>query len=204
MVLNSGFAVIISSPSGAGKTTVTKRLLKKVKKSHLSVSCTTRKPRTGEKDGKDYFFISKSKFISLKKKNSFLETATVHGNLYGTLKSEVYLNLKKNKIVFLDIDWQGARLIKNKIKDNIFSIFLLPPTLATLKKRLLKRHNDNKDLAIKRFSSARKDIKHWSEYDYVLVNDKIQVCTHAIFKKINMCLEDKENKKKISKILKGL
>ena len=191
MVLNSGFAVIISSPSGAGKTTVTKRLLKKVKKSHLSVSCTTRKPRTGEKDGKDYFFISKSKFISLKKKNSFLETATVHGNLYGTLKSEVYTNLKKNNIVFLDVDWQGARLIRNKIKDNIFSIFLLPPTLATLKKRLLKRHNDNRDLAIKRFSHARKDIKHWLEYDYVLVNDKVENCFKEIKKIISNHLKKK-------------
>jgi len=202
LVTNSGFAIIISSPSGAGKTTITKRLLKKFKNSHLSVSCTTRKPRKGEVHGKDYFFISQKKFQNLKKQKKFLETAKVHDNHYGTLKTEVYKNLKKNKIVLLDIDWQGARSVKRIIKDNIFSFFLLPPSLKDLKNRLLKRHQDNKQIAIKRFSYAKKDIKHWIEYDYVSINDKIPICTKDIFLKIKLVINEKIKKEKITKLLK--
>ncbi|MDB3873171.1 guanylate kinase, partial [Pelagibacteraceae bacterium] len=161
--------IIISSPSGAGKTTITRNLLKKVKNSKLSVSCTTRKPRPGEKHGTDYFFVSKNKFLELKKKNKFLESAKVFNNYYGTLKSEV-ISKKKNKIIFLDIDWQGARIIRKKIKKNCHSFYLLPPNFKELKKRLFKRHQENIKIAEERILNAKNDMKYWSEYDEVFVN----------------------------------
>ena len=115
MSLSEGISIIISSPSGAGKTTITKKILKKIKRSYLSISCTTREPRIGEKHGSDYFFISKKKFQFLKNKNKFLEHAKVYDNFYGTLKSEVNKNLKNKKIVLFDVDWQGSRSIKKKL-----------------------------------------------------------------------------------------
>ena len=165
-----GLKIIISSPSGAGKTTVTKNLLKKVKNSKLSVSCTTRKPRLGEKHGTDYFFISKKKFLELRKKNKFLETAKVFDHYYGTLKDQVNNN---KKITFIDIDWQGARIIRKKIKNNCHSFYLLPPNFKELKKRLIKRHKENIKIAEERILNAKNDMKHWSEYDEVFVNKNI-------------------------------
>lgn len=195
--------IIISSPSGAGKTTITRNLLKKVKNSKLSVSCTTRKPRPGEKHGTDYFFVSKKKFLELKKKNKFLETAKVFNNYYGTLKSEI-VSKQKNKIILLDIDWQGARNIRKKIKNNCYSFFLLPPSISILKKRLLKRHLDNKSLAISRLSSARKDLKHWDEYDFVYVNDNLNSCVAKICKKINDLVSEKNKRLHFKQMIKKL
>ena len=194
-----GLKIIISSPSGAGKTTVTKNLLKKVKNSKLSVSCTTRKPRLGEKHGADYFFISKKKFLELRKKNKFLETAKVFDHYYGTLKDQVNNN---KKITFLDIDWQGARIIRKKINHNCYSFYLLPPSFRELKKRLLKRHKDNSNLALKRISYAKKDINYWTEYDDVFINDKIKDCTKEIIKKIKEIVELNNKKNKIIKLIK--
>ena len=186
--------IIISSPSGAGKTTITRNLLKKVKNSRLSVSCTTRKPRPGEKHGTDYFFISKKKFLELKKKNKFLETAKVFNNYYGTLKSEV-ISKKKNKIILLDIDWQGARIIRKKIKKDLHSFYLLPPNFKELKKRLIKRHKENIKIAEERISNAKNDMKHWLEYDEVFVNKNINRCSKEIMKKIDLI---RLNNKKLS------
>ena len=191
--------IIISSPSGAGKTTVTKNLLNKVKNSKLSVSCTTRKARLGEKHGTDYFFISKKKFLELRKKSKFLETAKVFGHYYGTLKDQVN---NSKKITFLDIDWQGARIIRKKIKHNCYSFYLLPPSFRELKKRLLKRHKDNPSLALKRISYAKKDINYWTEYDDVFINDKIKDCTKEIIKKIKEIVELNNKKNKIIKLIK--
>lgn len=202
--MGNGLSIIISSPSGAGKTTITKKILKKVNNSFLSISCTTRKPRKGEKEGVDYFFVSKKKFINLRKKNKFLESAKVYGNYYGTLKDQVNLNLKKNNIVFFDVDWQGARLIKKKINKNCFSFFLLPPNRNTLKKRLLKRHQDDPDTALKRFSSARKDILHWVKYDYVFINDNLKKCVDFIFEKIKILNNEKNRMNKVYKKIKKL
>lgn len=192
MSLRNGLSIIISSPSGAGKTTITKKILKKIKNSHLSVSCTTRNPRKGEKNGVDYLFISKNKFIQLKKNKKFLECAKVYENYYGTLKSEANNRLKKNKIVLFDVDWQGARSIKKKLKKNCYSIFLLPPSKKILKSRLLKRHKDEPHIALKRFSSAKKDIDHWVEYDYVFINDDLDLCTKSILSKIKILLDEKK------------
>ena len=193
--------IIISSPSGAGKTTITRNLLKKVKNSRLSVSCTTRKPRPGEKHGTDYFFISKKKFLELKKKNKFLETAKVFNNYYGTLKSEV-VSKQKNKIIFLDIDWQGARIIRKKIKNHCHSFYLLPPNFKELKKRLFKRHQENIKIAEERISNAKNDMKHWLEYDEVFINKNINRCSKEILKKIDLIVLNNKKKNFISNFVK--
>ena len=200
MFYNNNLVVIISSPSGAGKTTVTKKLLQKINRSYLSISCTTRQPRKNEKNGVDYFFLKKSEFLDLKKNKKFLETAKVFDHFYGTLKSEFYKK-KNKKIIFLDVDWQGARNIRKNISQNCFSFFLLPPSISELKRRLLKRHKDNKSIAIKRLSSAKKDIKHWDEYDYVFVNKDLNKCIASIIKKIQILLDENKEKIKIKKII---
>jgi len=204
LVLNNSLIIIISSPSGVGKTTITKKLLKKIDKSYLSVSCTTRCPRKNEINKVDYFFITKEKFLRFKKEKKFLETAKVHNNYYGTLKSELRKKSKNNKAILLDIDWQGARNLRKKIKKNCYSFFLLPPSISILKKRLLKRHFDNKSLALSRLSSARKDLKYWEEYDYVYVNDRLNKCVNEISKKINDLIIQNNNRSKLRKIIKKL
>lgn len=204
MYSNDGLSIIISSPSGAGKTTITKKILKKIKKSYLSISCTTRKPRSGEKNGIDYFFVTKKKFLNLKKNNAFLEYAKVYNNFYGTLNTQVRKNIKNKNIVLFDVDWQGARSIKKKIKKNCYSFFLLPPSRKILKQRLLKRHPDDPSTAIKRFSLAKKDISHWSEYDFVFINDNLNVCVRSIFKKINSLLAENLRMKRVIKKIEKL
>jgi guanylate kinase len=188
----NNLAIIISSPSGAGKTTVTKKLISLFKGSYLSVSCTTRKKRFGEVNGKDYFFISKEKFAKYKSKKKFIEHAKVHNNYYGTLQSEVFRNLKKKKIVFFDVDWQGARVLKKKLKSFCYSIFLLPPTIGALKIRLLKRHKNNPEIAYQRFKFAKNDIIHFDEYDYLIVNKNLKKCVNNLYVKINELLRDKK------------
>lgn len=202
--MNSGRSIIISSPSGAGKTTITKKILKKIKKSHLSISCTTRKPREGEKNGVDYYFVSKKKFINLKKNNKFLENAKVYDNLYGTLKSQVLKKIKENNIVLFDVDWQGARAIKKKLNNNCYSFFLLPPSRKILKERLLKRHTNDPFNALKRFSLAKKDIEHWIEYDFVFINDNLNECANNILKKIKILTEERKRMVSIYKKIKKL
>ena len=197
-------AIIISSPSGAGKTTVTKKLISLFKGSHLSISCTTRSRRKGEIDGKDYFFLSKKEFFKYQKKKKFIEHAKVHNNFYGTLKSQVFKNLKKNKLVFFDVDWQGARVLRKKLKGYYFSIFLLPPTINILKQRLLKRHNDNPKIALARFKFAKNDIRHFNEYDYLVVNDNLKKCVNILVKKIKNVLESKKINNKTFLIIKKL
>ena len=202
--MSSGLSIIISSPSGAGKTTITKKILKKIKNSYLSISCTTRKPRENEKNGIDYFFISKEKFTNFKKKKKFLEFAKVYENFYGTLNSEVLKSLKRNKIVLFDVDWQGARSIKKKISKNCYSFYLLPPSTKILKQRLLKRHLHEPHIALKRFSVAKKDITHWTEYDYVFINDNLEKCVRLILQKIKSLEEEKNRKDLVEKKIKQL
>ena len=180
-----GFAVIISSPSGVGKTTVTKQILKKIKKSKLSISWTTRTPRLKEKNKKDYVFTNKKRFFKNVKNKKFLEYAKVFNNYYGTPKKEIYDNFKKGKIILLDIDWQGSKKVKKIIAENCISIFLLPPSFSTLKQRLVNRHKKESRLATKRFSYAKRDLKHWKDYDYVIINKKLSTCVESIVKIIN-------------------
>lgn len=197
----SNLAIIISSPSGAGKTTIARKLIKKIKNSYLSVSCTTRDPRQNEKHGIDYFFVNKDKFKLLKEQKKFLESAKVYGNFYGTLKSELKRS-KKNAIALFDVDWQGSRSIKKALCENCYSFFLLPPSLEVLKKRLMQRHANNNKIAIQRFSQAKKDIRHWHEYDFIHVNNNLNKCVKEIFDQIMYLSKISKDRNKIKKFVK--
>mgnify|MGYP001411846110 FL=1 len=181
-IKNEGVLLVISSPSGTGKTTICKKLLEYDKNIHLSVSVTTRKKRKNEVEGIDYYFRSKKDFLNLKSQNSFIENAFVFENYYGTLKSEVLEQLENGIDVLIDIDWQGTRQITQAMKGNLIKIFLLPPSIDELKKRLSKRNSDSIKEINFRMSKALKEIKHFDEYDYVLVNDNLENTFQKIVK----------------------
>ena len=181
-IKKEGLLLVISSPSGTGKTTICKKLLEYDKNIHLSVSVTTRKKRKNEVEGIDYFFRSKKDFLNLKSQNSFIENALVFENYYGTLKSEVLEQLENGVDVLIDIDWQGTRQITQAMKGNLIKIFLLPPSIDELKKRLSKRNSDSIKEINFRMSKALKEIKHFDEYDYVLVNDNLENTFQKIVK----------------------
>ncbi len=181
--------VIISSPSGAGKTTICKYLIKKIDNIKLSISYTTRPRRKNEKNGKDYFFINREKFNTLTKQSFFIETAKVFNFYYGTPKENIKNAFKKNKHILFDIDWQGAKKIRKKYhKSQIIDFFILPPNKKELKNRLEKRGRDNKREIKKRLSLAVAEIKHYKEYEYVLINDKIIHTVNNLVKIINHSL----------------
>ena len=179
---NEGVLLVISSPSGTGKTTICKKLLEYDKNIHLSVSVTTRKKRKNEVEGIDYYFRTKKDFLNLKSEKSFIESAFVFENYYGTLKSEVLEQLENGIGVLIDIDWQGTRQITNAMKGNLIKIFILPPSIDELKKRLSKRNSDSIKEINFRMSNALKEIKHYNEYDYVLINDNLDNTFQKIVK----------------------
>ena len=175
--------IIISSPSGAGKTTLCKLLIKKMKNINLSISYTSRSKRLNEIDGKDYFFVNKKKFELLKKKNFFIETATNFNNFYGSPFKNITLSKRKKQHILFDIDWKGARKIrKNYNKDDIIDFFILPPSKSELKRRLIKRGRDNNKEIKLRLSYAIEEMKHYNEYKYVLINEKVQKTVNQIKK----------------------
>ena len=180
-----GKLIVISSPSGAGKTTITKSLVSKKKNIELSVSLTTRSPRPNEVANKDYTFVNIKTFKKLVAKKSFLEYAKVFGNYYGTLKKQINNKIRQNKTIILDIDWQGARLIKKQLPKITTTVFILPPSLKELKKRLTKRESNAKFISL-RMSKAKKEITHWKEYDYVVVNDNLKKCISEIKSILNL------------------
>jgi guanylate kinase len=164
--------LIISSPSGAGKTTLTNKLLERVQGLRFSVSHTTRKPRQNEQNGHEYHFVTRDEFISLIQAGAFLEWAVVHDNLYGTSRDELTRNRGARAIIF-DIDHQGARQIKSSHPDAV-AIFILPPSMAVLEKRLRGRASEDEETVQRRFSVARREIEHYGLFDYVLVNDSLE------------------------------
>ena len=170
---------MLSSPSGAGKTTISKKLLKKDKSISLSISCTTRPKRKGEIDKKDYIFISDDLFKKKIKSKQFIEYASVFGFQYGTLKDSVEKHFKKKKDVLFDIDWQGYQQLKQSGMD-VVGIFILPPNKVELVKRLKKRGRDTKEEMKKRMSLAQDEISHFPEYDYVVINRDLDTCTDQI------------------------
>ena len=177
-----GMMFILSSPSGTGKTTLTKKLAEHNKKFAISISHTTRKPRLNEINGKDYHFVSIEKFNSLIKKNNFYEYANIFDNCYGTLKSTVKKLLSQGKDILFDIDWQGTQQLK-KIKElSIVTIFILPPNIQVLKNRLLSRHKDQEELIEKRMNKFNEEVSHWNEYNYVVINDDLNICYDNILK----------------------
>ncbi len=170
-----GLMIVLSSPSGAGKTTLTRRLLSENSDMAMSVSATTRKPRPGEKDGADYFFVDKAKFSVMIDEGEFLEHAKVFDNYYGTPRGPVEDSLVSGKDVLFDIDWQGAQQLTQASSDDLVKIFILPPGMQELEKRLRSRAQDSDDVIAKRMSKSEAEISHWAEYDYVIVNDDVDM-----------------------------
>ena len=178
--INRGLVLIVSSPSGAGKTTICKKLIQDIENLNLSVSVTTRLKRQNEIDGKDYFFKSDEEFDKMVKQEKFLEHARVFGYSYGTLKSEINSKITNGINVIVDIDWQGTRQIEEHIPDDIVKIFILPPSIKELEKRLGARATETRDSFKKRMSEARKEISHYNEYDFVIINDDVQESVNKI------------------------
>jgi len=170
-----GILLVMSSPSGAGKTTLARALVATDPNISMSVSVTTRPRRAGEIDGKDYFFISKERFAAMRDSGELLEWAEVFGNLYGTPRRPVELALGKGRDVLFDIDWQGTQQLAQAMEDDLVTIFILAPSAEDLRHRLIKRAQDSAAIVAKRMAEASKEISHWPEYDYVIVNDDVAV-----------------------------
>ncbi len=185
-IKNSNLMIVLSSPSGAGKTTICRELLKFDKKLKMSVSATTRPKRPSEKDGVDYFFYSKKDFDYKLKIGNFLEHALVFDNYYGTPKDFVKKTLKAGFDVVFDIDWQGAKQLSNKVKEELISFFVLPPNKNELLKRLKTRNEDTENIVNSRMNKAKSEMSHWNEYDYVIINDNLNSCVTEILEIIKV------------------
>ena len=204
-----GMMFVLSSPSGAGKTTLTKKLVKNNTNFRLSISHTTRKSRLSEIEGKDYYFVDENTFSSLVKKNDFFEYAKIFENFYGTLKKPVLNFLSSGNDVLFDIDWQGTQQLK-KIKNlSIVTFFILPPNIQTLRSRLLNRHDGQENVINQRMKKFNEEVSHWNEYNYVVVNDDLDKCYKHILniigkeKKGEKSTQDSnEIKKKIDELIK--
>ena len=184
-----GVMIVLSSPSGAGKTTLVKKLSEK-DNYEISISHTTRQPRLNENQNEDYFFVSEDEFKRLIKNEEFLEYAKVFNNFYGTTRTPVINNLNKGKNVLFDIDWQGADQIKNKKLDyKLITFFILPPSKEVLFQRLSNRHINDKTIAKERIDQFERDVLHWINYDYVVINDELNKC----FLKISNLIEAEIN-----------
>ena len=187
--------VVLSSPSGVGKTTLTKKIQQKFKNFKISVSHTTRPPRSNEVNGVDYNFVSKKKFEELIEKKEFYEHAKIFDNYNGTLKRNVDQSIKENDIIF-DIDWQGTKQLSTFKKLNLIKLFLITDSKSELKKRLLKRDQNTKQEIEKRFNAFDEDIKHWNDYDFIIINKDLDVC----FRQIEKIIQNYKNKINLSHI----
>ena len=173
-VARRGLMLVLSSPSGAGKTTLSRRLLEVDPSVALSISVTTRTKRSGEIDGRDYHFIDKPRFNQMVKNGDLLEWAEVFGNLYGTPRNPVETALTAGRDILFDIDWQGTQQLREKVRGDMASIFVLPPSIAELERRLRQRAQDDDPVIKTRMAKAADELSHWAEYDYVVINDEIE------------------------------
>ena len=172
-----GLLIILSSPSGAGKSTLSRRLLEADPEVRFSISATTRPPRPGEQEGRDYFFRSRREFEAMVAAGEMLEHAEVFGNLYGTPRAPVEASIARGEDVLFDVDWQGGQQIRNSsLRDAVVSIFILPPSIAELESRLRARGQDPEPVVAHRMAQSRDEISHWAEYDFVLVNERLAQC----------------------------
>ena len=191
---NEGIIVILSSPSGAGKTTLVKEISKR-NNFQISISHTTRKPRSNETEGKDYYFVSESEFKNLIDENKFLEYAKVFQNYYGSSKDVVFKKLNNAENVIFDIDWQGTQQIKSQnLNFKIVTIFILPPSRDELYNRLLNRDRNDEKIAKERMTQFNEDVLHWKDYDFVVINDDLENC----YKKIIKFIKSTDNKKDLN------
>ena len=179
---NGSIMLILSSPSGAGKTTLTKKIQQTYQNFKISVSHTTRKPRPDEVEGIDYFFVSHDDFKKKISNDEFYEYAKIFDNFYGTSRDSVNVLLKNNNDILFDIDWQGTQQLSKFKELELIKIFLLPPNKKELKNRLIQRNQDNIDIISKRLEAYDNDIHHWSDYDHVLINDNLEHCYSQIEK----------------------
>ena len=180
LIARRGLMLVLSSPSGAGKTTLSRALLKSDQNISLSISYTTRKPRPGEVDGTDYHFVDDETFRTMAEAGAFLEHAIVFGNRYGTPAAEVEKLLHAGNDVLFDVDWQGTQQLRRNAEKDLASIFILPPSIATLEARLTTRAQDSAEVVADRMRRAKDEISHWNEYDYIVVNRDIDVCLAEI------------------------
>ena len=206
---NKGMTFVLSSPSGVGKTTLTKKLAQNNKNLKISVSHTTRKARPNEEHGKEYYFVSENEFNALVKRESFFEHAKIFGNYYGTTKEPVLKLLSEGTDVLFDIDWQGTDQLKKIENLSLVTFFILPPNIKTLKERLLNRHQGQEKLIEDRMKKFNEELSHWNEYNYVFVNDDLELCYEKILniiisekKGINQKQNLNEIKKKIEELTK--
>ena len=179
-IARRGIMLVVSSPSGAGKTTLTRNLLEQEENVSLSISVTTRARRASEIDGVHYHFIPRRRFETMRDADELLEWAEVHGNCYGTPREPAEVAMAQGRDMLFDIDWQGARQLAEKMRADIVSIFILPPSMAELKSRLQRRAEDSAKTIETRLANARSEIEHWREYDYVVVNDDLDRAFAAV------------------------
>ncbi len=170
-----GLMLVLSSPSGAGKSTISRALLKGDKNLTMSVSVTTRPERPGEVEGQDYYFIGQEKFKTMVQDGEFLEHATVFENSYGTSREPVEQALNDGKDVLFDVDWQGTQQLAENARDDLLSVFILPPSIEELERRLHDRAQDSDEVVAKRMAMATSEMSHWREYDYIIVNEDVDV-----------------------------
>ena len=175
-----GVMLVLSSPSGAGKSSICKSLMSLDKNLSLSVSTTTRKKRPNEKSGEDYIFVSTEEFENMLSNNNFIEYANVFDNYYGTVKSLVDNKINNGQDLIFDIDWQGAQQLREKMRENVVSIFILPPSKRELERRLKIRGQDSDEVVKKRMDGASAEITHWAEYDYVIINEDLNKSVNAV------------------------
>lgn len=195
---NKGAILILSGPSGCGKSTLLKEIYKNISNYYFSISTTTRSPRVGEKDGIDYYFVSKDEFEKDIEAGNFLEWAKVHDNYYGTSLKPIVEALNDGKLVIFDIDVQGHKIVRKKLNSQVTSVFITTPTLTILKDRLYSRNSDSSDIIEKRLSNAKEEINSFLEYDYLIINDDLEKSTKEILAIANIAraktkLFDKES-----------
>ena len=203
--INNGILIVLSSPSGAGKTSIAKELIKTDNRIKFSISVTTRPPRSNEKDGREYFFKTEEQFNQYIEKKQLLEHANVFGYRYGTLIDQTRYQLNKGYDLLFDVDWQGGKQLKSSyLKNQLISVFILPPSLNELETRLSNRGQDSKEIIHNRMKQSFSEISHWNEYDYVLVNKSLK----DTVKKLNVIVSEERlnriNRKKTQKFVDKL
>lgn len=199
-----GVMLVIASPSGAGKTSISRAILETEANVSLSISVTTRERRSNELEGRDYFFIDKQKFEALRRADQLLESAEVHGNFYGTPAAEVEAKIAAGQDILFDIDWQGTQQLTRKCRADMVTVFILPPSIAALKSRLEHRAQDSAETIAKRLRNAREEMAHWEEYDYVLINEDLQESTNNVRAILHSSRQWRRRQQNIGSFVKGL